>query len=162
MPSPPEELSPCDIIGRVDHLPHQPSQAGGGQGGQPQSPAGHSGGVHEHIIHTGDVEWHAWSEHDTGLGLPEVVHHGEGHENDIIGSASCECCDPDSYVETTMAAGVDEGDQAEEDEEELSQDKGRKHHEPLYGAVPVVPWQGVPLRVVREHGGRALGRYIRD
>ena len=90
--------------------------------------------------------------------------HRECHENNIIGSASCESCYPDSYVETTMADGMDESDQAEEDEEELSQDKGRKHHEPLYWAVQVVPWQGVPLRVVREHGGRAraLGRYIRD
>ena len=45
-------LSYGDIIGRVDHLPHQPCQAIGGQDGQPKPPAGNSVGEHENIVNT--------------------------------------------------------------------------------------------------------------
>ena len=68
--------------------------------------------VEEHNIHTGDVERHPGCQHDACLGdqnrllflkqpllllllpvhlsLPEVVHHGQHHEDSIIDSACCQ------------------------------------------------------------------------
>ena len=101
--------------------------------------------------HYGQQQWYISPFSIPYLCLPEVVHHWQHHEYCIIGSAGCEGSNPDSRVKTTMADSVDEGDQAEEDEEELSQYKGRQHHEPFHWTVPIVPGHGVPLWVVRQH-----------
>ena len=166
VPGPPEELDPGEVIRGVDHLPHQTwrggywsiglilhvdsvtCEGGGGQEGQAESPSCHSADVHEHDVHAGDVERHAGCDHDARLRLPEVVHEGEKHEDGVIGGAGGQGGQPDQQVPAAVSQGMDQRHQGQEDEEKLPDDEGGHHQEPLHGVIPVVPGQGVPLRVV--------------
>ena len=76
-----------DVVGRVDHLPHEAGETDRGPEGEAEPPAGDGAGVHEDHVDTGNVERHPGCEHDAGLGLPEVVHHGQHHKEGVVGSA---------------------------------------------------------------------------
>ena len=92
--------------------------------------------------------------HIPHLGLPEVVHYRQDHEEGVVSSASTERGGPDKGVGPAVAEGVQEGDHGQEYEVELSDHEGRQDHEPLGGAVPVVPGEGGPLWVRLKHRGQ--------
>ena len=135
---------PHDLL----HVVCDTCEGGGGQEGQAESPSGYSADVHEHDVHAGDVERHAGGDHDARLRLPEVVHEGEEHEDGVIGGASGQGGQPDQQVPAAVSQGMDQRHQGQENEEELPDHERGHHKEPLHGVIPVVPGQGVPLRVV--------------
>jgi len=151
VPGPPQELDPRDVVRSVDHLPHEAGEADGGEEGEAEPPGGHGAAVHEHDVHTGDVEGHPRGQHDAGLGLPEVVHDGKDHEESIICSAGTEGGHPDKQVSPAVAGRMNEGHHSQEYEVELSYHKGGQHHEPLGGVGPVTPGQTLPLWIGFKH-----------
>ena len=153
VPGPPEELDPRDVVRSVDHLPHQTGQTDRGPEVEAQPPAGHCAAVHEDHVDTGDVQRHPGGQHDAGLGLPEVVHDGQHHEEGVVGRAGTERGHPDKEVGPAVTDGVDQGDERQEEEVKLSHHEGRHHHEPLRGVRPVSPRHTGPVWVFIKHFG---------
>ena len=130
VPRPPEELGTHDVVRRIERDAGQPTQRCPRDGGQPQTPHRHRRQVHERHVHARDVERQSGRDHQRRLRLPEVLHHRQRHENQVVRRPREDGRNPNQHVLAPLVPllkGVPQRQQRQTDEGIFADDERRLH-----------------------------------